>query len=232
MSRKLPPDVHALASIELFRGVPERALHRIAAAARIRRLPRRARIFSQGDGDVRAHAVLEGAVNIVQSGSDGTQVVMRIASPGQIFGTVALFTDRRYPADAITMCETVEASWSETDFQDLLGAFPDIAVSLIRIVGRRLQEMQERVRELVTGSAERRIAMTMLRLAAQTGSRTSAGIAIGVPLRRKDLADIAGTTLHTASRVLSAWERAGIVARHQRILTVLRSSELRAIIED
>lgn len=232
MSRKLPPDAQAFAAIELFRGVPERALHRIAAAARVRRLPKRIRIFSQGDDDVRAHAVLEGAVSIIQSGSDGTQVVMRIAGPGQIFGTVAIFTDRRYPADAITMCETVEASWSEADLQHLLGAFPDIAVSLIRIVGRRLQEMQERVRELATGSAERRIAATVLRLAAQAGSRTSAGIAIGLPLRRKDLADMAGTTLHTASRVLSAWGRAGIIAKSERILTVIRLSELRAIIDD
>ena len=70
--------------------------------ARVRRLPKDLRIFSQGDDGVRAHAVIEGGVRIAQSGSDGAQVIVRFIGPGEMFGTVALFTDGRYPADAIT----------------------------------------------------------------------------------------------------------------------------------
>src|SRR5947209_14113258 len=130
MSRKARLDSRVFASIDLFRGAPERALHRIADLARIRRLPRRTHIFSQGDEDVRAHAVIEGTVRIVQSGSDGAQIVMRIAGPGQTFGTAAMFTDRRYPADGITMSDTVEASWSDADFRALLSSYPAIAFNL------------------------------------------------------------------------------------------------------
>jgi CRP-like cAMP-binding protein len=66
----------------------------------------------------------------------------------------------------------------------------------------------------------------------QPGRKTFAGIAIGIPLRRKDVADIAGTTLHTASRLLSAWEKAGILVNRKRMLTVARMADLRAIAED
>lgn len=229
MSERLHIDARDFASVDAFRGVSEHGLQRIADLARIRRLPRRTRVFSQGDADVRAHAALEGAVQIVQAGSDGAQSVMQIASSGQTFGTIALFTDRRYSADAITMSETVEASWSEVDFLDLLGAHARIAVNLLCVVARCLQEMQNRVRELATRSAEQRIAAAILRLAEQTGRTTFEGIAIGVPLRRKDVADIAGTTLYTASRLLAAWEKAGIIANGKRMLTVVRVPELRAI---
>ena len=232
MARRTIFDSRALASVDLFRGIPDRALHRIADLARVRHLPRRTRIFSQGDDAVSAHAVLEGAVALVQSGSEGTQVVMGIAGPGQTFGTVALFTDRRYSADAVAMSDTVEASWSQTDFLALLGPYPQIALNLIQVIGERLLELQERVRELATRSADRRIANALLRLVEQRGRRTSGGIAIDVPLRRKDLADMTGTTLHTASRLLSAWEKAGIIANRKRILTVARMAELRAIAED
>ena len=143
-----------------------------------------------------------------------------------------MFTDRRYPADAITMSDTVEASWSEGDFLGLLSSYPQIAMNLIRITAQRLQEMQERVRELATLRAEHRIAHAVLRLAKQTGRSTSSGVAIQVPLRRKDIADIAGTTLHTASRLLAAWEKAGILANRSRMLTVRRLAELRAIAEN
>jgi CRP-like cAMP-binding protein len=44
--------------------------------------------------------------------------------PGEMFGTVSLFTDGRYPADAITLSETLEASWSEDELLDLMASYP------------------------------------------------------------------------------------------------------------
>jgi cytochrome c553 len=119
----------SLAAMELFRGLPSDALESAAACARVRRLPKDMCIFNQGDGSVRAHAIIEGGVRIAQSGSDGAQVVIRFIGPGEMFGTVALFTDGRYPADAITLVDTLEASWSENQLLDLIDRHPQIAVS-------------------------------------------------------------------------------------------------------
>jgi CRP-like cAMP-binding protein len=221
----------ALAPMELFRGLSPSALAGVAACTRVRRLPKDLRIFSQGDDGVRAHAVIEGGVRIAQSGSDGAQVIIRFIGPGEMFGTVSLFTDGRYPADAITLAETLEASWSEAELLDLIHRHPQIGVNVIRIIGRRLQEA-ERVRELATQRAERRVAHTVLRLARQAGHSTIDGTAIEFPLRRKDLADIAGTTLHTASRILTAWEKAGFLATHHQRLTIRQPSEISRIAED
>ena len=87
MSRTACLDPPSFAFVNLFGGVFERSLQKTADLARIRRLPRQTQIFSQGDDDIRAYAVIEGAVRIVQSGSDGAQVLMRIAGPAQTFGT-------------------------------------------------------------------------------------------------------------------------------------------------
>ncbi len=222
----------ALAAMELFHGLSPSALEAVAACARVRRLPKALRIFSQGDEGVRAHAVIEGGVRIAQTGSDGAQVIIRFIGPGETFGTVALFTDGRYPADAITLAETLEASWSEADLLDLIQRHPQIGVNVIRIIGKRLQEVQDRVRELATQRAERRVAHAVLRLARQGGHSTVDGTAIEFPLRRKDVADIAGTTLHTASRILTAWEKEGILATHNKRLTVRQPAKLLRIAED
>jgi CRP-like cAMP-binding protein len=107
-----------------------------------------------------------------------------------------------------------------------------IAINFIRIIGRRLQEAQNRVRELATQRVERRIAHALLRLARRAGQRTADGITIEFPLRRKDIADICGTTLHSASRILTPWEKAGwLVTRDQR-LTICNFSEIEQIAED
>jgi CRP-like cAMP-binding protein len=221
----------ALGALELFRGLPPSSLDTIAANARVRYLPKGLCIFNQGDEGVRAHAVIDGGVRIAQAGSDGGQAVMRFVGPGEMFGTVALFTDGRYPADAVTLMETLEASWSEADLLDLIHLYPQIGINVVRIIGSRLQEAQERLRELATQSAERRVAHAMLRLVRQAGCSTADGTAIEFPLRRKDVADIAGTTLYTASRILTAWEKIGFLVTHKHRLTIRRPLELKRIAE-
>ena len=170
-------------------------------------------------------------MRISQAGSDGAQVVLRFVGPGNIFGTVALFTDGCYPADATTLCDTLEASWSEPELLELMTRYPQIGINVVRIIGRRLQEMQNRTRELATQRAERRVAHALVRLAEQSGHSTAAGTAIAFPLRRKDVADVAGTTLHTASRILTGWEKAGLLISQSRRLTVRSPSELLRIAE-
>jgi len=224
----------ALESLELFEGLSPAALGDVLESARVRRLRRDTRVFSQGDADARAHALISGGVRIAQSGSDGAQIVMRFIAPGEMFGTVALFTDGRYPADAVTLLDSVEASWSEADLFDLMGRHPRIAVNVIRVIGRRLQEVQDRLREVSTQRVERRVARAVLRLLRQAGQglNPESGVTIAFPLRRKDVADVAGTTLHTASRILTAWEKAGLLASHNRRLTVRQPSEILRIAED
>jgi CRP-like cAMP-binding protein len=227
-----PITLQSLAALELYQGLPLTSLGAVAAAARIRRLPKDHLVFSQGDEGVRAHAIIEGSVRITQSGSDGEQVVVRFIGRGEMFGTVALFTDGKYPAEAVTLTETLEASWSEAELLDLIAQHPQTAINIIRIIGRRLQEVQDRVRELATQRTERRIAHALLRLARQAGQDTGDGTAIAFPLRRKDVAHISGTTLHTASRILTAWEKAGLLITQDHRLTIRRPAEILRIAED
>jgi CRP-like cAMP-binding protein len=226
-------DPNTLSAMELFVGLAGDALADVAGLARVRPLARDTRIFGQGEPAERVHALLEGGVRITQSGRDGGEAVMRFIGPGEMFGTVALFTDRLYPAEAVTLDDSLEISWSEADLHALIGRHPGIALNLLTIVGRRLAEAQDRIRELSTQRVERRIAHALLRLADQAGHDGGAGgTTIRFPLTRKDLAAVAGTTLHTASRVLTAWEKNGLVATDRRHVTLRQPEALRAIAEE
>jgi CRP-like cAMP-binding protein len=92
--------------------------------------------------------------------------------------------------------------------------------------------MQVRMRELSTERVERRIAHTILRLAQQAGRRTARGIEIAFPLSRQDLAEMAGTTLHTVSRTLSGWEEQGVVDSGRRRVIVRDLKALSMIAEN
>jgi CRP-like cAMP-binding protein len=88
----------------------------------------------------------------------------------------------------------------------------------MKLMTSYIQEMQERYRELATEKVERRIARVLLRLTSQMGVKTKDG-SIELTFTRQDLAEMSGTTLYTVSRVLSEWERQGLVeAGRERVL--------------
>lgn len=218
-----------LSSLELFNGLPASVLDDVIAVTRCHSLARDFRIFNQGDEQVRAHLLIEGSVRISQTGSDGGQIVVRFIGPGEIFGAIALFTDGKYPADADTMTNAIEISWSEADLLRLMSVHSQIAINALKIVGKRIQEAQNRLRELSTQPVERRIAHALHRLSQQAGRNTPDGVKIGFPLRRKDIADICGTTLFSVSRVLTSWEKAGWLITRDQYLTIAKLSEIQRV---
>lgn len=225
-----PPDIALLAKLEMFTGLPDDVLAAARASARTEALPRNHLIFSQGDRAERAYALVEGSIRIVQTGRDGAQVVIRFIGPGDMFGTAPLFTDHLFPADAVTAEPSQMLSWGEADLLRVIEVCPKAAMNVIRILGARLLEVQDRVRELSTQGVERRVAHAVLRLAAQAGRPTGGGgTEIDIRLRRKDLADVSGTTLHTASRLLAAWQKAGILISERQRLTIPSLTRLRRI---
>ena len=222
----------ALARMDLFHGLTVPALDQVAARANVRRLATDALVFSQGGAARHCHVLLEGRVRITQSDRNGAQLVVRFIGPGETFGTVPLFTDRKYPARAVSVVDSIEVRWTEAALFDLMGRYPRVAVNIIRILGARVNEVQERLRELATQRVERRIAHVLLRLAAQAGSDGSDGTTIAFPLRRKDVADMCGATLHTVSRVLTAWEKAGLLATRRQRITIRRLDMVRSMAHD
>ncbi len=129
------------------------------------------------------------------------------------------------------MAASVVVSWSEADLIRLIHRHPQVALNALRIMGRRLAELQNRLREVSTQSVERRVAHTILRLVRQFGREESFGTTIGLSLRRKDIADIAGTTLYSVSRALTNWEKRGLLFTRDQSLTVTKLKDLRAIAE-
>jgi CRP-like cAMP-binding protein len=119
----------------------------------------------------------------------------------------------------VAVVDATILSWPSAQWPTLAAKYPALATNALRAVGSRLQDAHARVIELTNEEVERRIARTLLRLAEQAGRNVERGIEIEIPLRRQDVGQLTGTTLHSVSRVLSAWEQKGLICTdHQRIV--------------
>jgi CRP/FNR family transcriptional regulator len=107
------------------------------------------------------------------------------------------------------------------DVLELLERSPAAGRAFLREVTSRGMSLCQRVEELSTGQVERRIATLLLHLADQVGVPWSGeGTWIPIPLSRQDLADLCGTTIETAIRVMTRLRREGIVRSAARGLVI------------
>ena len=224
-------DLSAISGFPLFAGLAVGDLKDLLARARTLRTPKSTQVFAEGANASSFFVLVEGYVRATKMTEDGAEITVRYVAPGEIFGIATAIGLEHYPATAVAVVDAIILSWPSTQWPSLAGRFPQLATNALRAVGSRLQDAHTRVMELTSEEVERRIARTLLRLANQAGRPVENGIEIEIPLRRQDVAQLTGTTLHSASRVLSYWGQKGLIGTdHQQI--VLRDSDALAAIAD
>lgn len=217
-------DRSLVASLSMFAGLNLGEQEELLREARSVRYPRGTAVFEQGAEADRFFVLLHGHLRVEKTTPHGQQTVVRYVSAGELFGVAQAMSLSHYPATAVAAVDSIALAWPSSSWQRLIAKFPSLASSALQTVGSRLQDTQTRVIEISNEQVEQRIAHTLLRLAKQAGRKVEAGIEIDFPISRQDVAEMTGTTLHTVSRILSAWEGLGLVeGGRQRI--VLRDSQ-------
>lgn len=169
--------------------------------------------FLQGDPAAYFYVLVSGRAKLLQSNPAGQQVNLRMINEWQMFGAIgAVHPDRVYPATAQALDPSTALAIESNFLHEAMRTRPYLSFGLMQLMTGYIQEMQERYRELATERVERRIALTVLRLAAQIGERAAGNeTMVELPLARQDVAEASGTTIFTVSRVLADWERRGLV---------------------
>jgi CRP-like cAMP-binding protein len=227
-----PQYIEHLKRSALFSGLDDSALGDIAAEARLRRVRDGGYYFHEGEPATVLYVLTEGRVKFTQVTPEGHGVLLRVVGPGETFGAVAALGDATHPATAQADGDTAALGWSGDMISRLMERYPRLALNALRFLAGRLQEFQDRYRELATQRVERRIAHALLRLMRHLGRETGAGVLIDLPLSRQEIAEMTGTTLFTVSRTLSAWETRGIVESGRERVLIRKPEELEVIAED
>ena len=166
-------------------------------------------IFREGDAADRIHFLFVGRVKIVKAGP-GRDLILEILGPGEPVGAVAAFEGRPFPATAVTLEPSGIVSIPERAFFALLDKRPEITRRLLAGLTMRLMNVNRHMADLL-GSVEYRAARLFLTLASRTGQKQAGGVFIPLALSRQEIADLVGTTIETAIRIMSRWQKDGLV---------------------
>jgi CRP/FNR family transcriptional regulator len=189
-------------------------------------------IFWEGDPSNWLYVVAEGKVRILKHSVSGKDIILEILSVGDIFGGVAVLDKIPYPASAQAMEDSRILKLSRTNLFKILDRYPTVALDTVTYMGKRLRDAHEMMRSLAAERVERRIAALLLRLAEKIGIEESGGIRLDINLTRLDLAELAGTTVETAIRVMSKFGKDGLVKSRSKRIVIIDKERLASLVED
>ena len=134
---------------------------------------------------------------------------MKLSGPGEIVGSAPLRVSQTATAQAVQPCDALV--WEAANFEKLLAQIPAFRWNTAQSLEKRLRELEERYQEVSTKNVGSRLSSALFRIA----QRRQGEGKVEIPLSRKELAQLAGTTLFTTSRLLLQWQAKGIVTQHE-----------------
>jgi len=157
------------------------------------------------------YTILSGTAKLFKLTSSGSAIGIGISVPGSPLGAEWILEGSSFATMAVALEGTTCIAAPRHVVVSLLDRHPLLLRELLCEISQRERYLMGRIAELGGARVEARFAHLFLELAVRVGVREHGQIVIRTPLLRQDLADLAGTTVETSIRLMSRWNKQGIV---------------------
>ena len=216
----------------VFKKLAPQDLHTVAKAARIKRYEKGETIFEQDAPSDAFYTIASGRAKIVRMLPNGKDLILEVFGAGDPLGAIAAYIERPFPASAVALEDTVCLVIARPVFFRLLEEHPSLVRGLLLGMTVRLVELTNRLAQLSGTRIEPRFARLFLKLAGQMGQAQRGGVFIPLALSRQELADMTGTTIETAIRIMSRWGKENVVRTDKDGFVVLDRKTLDELAEE
>jgi CRP-like cAMP-binding protein len=209
-----------LCSLTLFEGISQAGLETLASACRFKRAPKGTFIFFQGDPAKAVYLVCKGTIAIQLENPDGRGLVINEMSQGECFGELGVLTGEPHSTSAEAIVDSEVLFIPRSTFQAVLEQEPRLALRLLEITARRLQNSSKREEALAFHDAQQRLARLLLRLDSLASDKGY------LTLSQEELAQRTGLTRQTVATILGRWRRRGWLLTGRGHIVLLNQHEL------
>ena len=168
--------------------------------------------------------ISNGSVKITRMSDDGREVILAILGEGDFFGEMALLDGEGRSANVVALEDAEVLTLQRSDFLDILERFPKIAIHLLKELTTRIRHSDQQIESLSLSGAEQRIALVLIRLAEEMGQIKEGTVTIEHIPYQQDIANMAGTSRETVSRVYKMLEDKNHIVREGKTLKIIAFS--------
>jgi CRP-like cAMP-binding protein len=220
-------DVEAVRKLPRFSGLSSQA-HTWLSERLSRKFYEKGKLlFLEGEDSTHLYLVERGVVKVFRSLESGRELILGLFRHGDAVGEVALIDKSGYPASAAAHEDSTMLIMRRDDYFHYLKAFEGAAIALLRDLMMRMRTIQRRMEDLGGGGVEYRLGRVLQMFCAT--SNNSGPLYVPVPLTRQDFADMVGARVETVIRIMSRWQKEGLIGQDERGLWVRDRSTLDAL---
>lgn len=192
-----------LQNIPLFNELTREELEHLSRITSHHTYEKHTFVFVEGESREAVFFIQGGTIKTYKVDKDGNEQVMSLLQKGDMFPHIGFFDDSPYPATAEVIQKADLLVMRIDDFDQLLMEKPQIAIKVMKMMGRKILQLQERLQELISSDVFRRVIHMLLRLAEEYGEKRNDGVYIGLPMTNRDIANMVGTSRESVNRTLN-----------------------------
>jgi CRP/FNR family transcriptional regulator len=219
MTRRLDLELVLKKSV-LFGSLTGKERQKMAALSHERMFDRGETIFEEGHPSDSVWLGMEGRVHLLHHLSDGRIQTTCVMSPGETFCCLPALDRGAYPATAVAATRVKVLQIPSGLFHEIIGKNPTMLKETLCVFGGRLRQVEAKGC-MLHDPVECRIAQALLALQKKFGET--------IPLTKQEVADLVGTTVETAIRTISRFQKEGWVRSLRGKIQILNAEQLSRI---
>jgi CRP/FNR family transcriptional regulator len=223
-----------ISKLPMFSGMRDSELEKLSDSFIISDIDKNKFLFEEGVGAHWMFFVLEGRVKLLAHSQSGKDVILKIASEFDLLTDNGVIhnAESEYIYSAQALENSTIAKVSVIDFKNIINNNNIVSLNMNSILDKYLKESYLILKDMALEKVERRIAINILKLAKRTGERIKEGIKLNIKLSRQDIANLSGTTIETAIRVMSKFKKDALITEEKGSITIINRHRLVSIAED
>lgn len=187
-------------------------------------------IYLPGDPSDALYLLKEGKVKLSYLDESGKRLTLFILQSGQLFGEMALSEGRTRNLMAETLTDVTLCMFHRVDFIEFLNAYPELALKVIKLMGQRRYEIEQKIEDLIFRSIPARLARLLLKLAREFGEPFNGWKRLTLRLTHYELANLIGATRESTTAEVNRFEEMGLISRGlKKHIVILDEEKLKAV---
>lgn len=170
--------------------------------------------------------IVSGTVHVAVLTSEGKQSILATLHKGEFFGEMAVLDGERRSASVIAADECTLIMLYRKSFMEILSQYPRIAIQMLIEMSKRLRRSNRHINSLSLMSVYGRVAEVILQLARDGGQKVGNMVIIENRPTHQSLAEMAGTSRETVSRVLSQLQKKRYITFDRKKMVILDEEKL------
>ena len=164
--------------------------------------------------------VTNGRVKIGTYSDAGKEITKSILNAGEVFGELSLIGERKRRDFAFAMEDTSTCILSVAEMNSLMRGYSGLNLFLMKILGSRVLEMEQRLESLVFKDSRTRVVEFLRDLADKKGQRVGYEMLVRKFMTHQEIANLTATSRQTVSTVLNELRNKNIITFNRRRLLI------------